>query len=143
MATQTGVGFSQPGVPLEAGRCATEQALEPLSGREPALVVLFSTTDLEPGQVLAGVRAAAGEVPLIGGCGTGVVVSQGAFRIGVVVLALRSEEMQVVVDIAPRVRHDPMRASQTLARRVWGGGGEPRVGRNGLLLALMSNLKGK
>jgi len=57
MATEVGIGFSLLASPLEAGRVATQQALEPLAGQEPDLAVLFSTTDLEPGQVLAGARA--------------------------------------------------------------------------------------
>lgn len=118
MATQIGTGFSQLTSPLEAGCRATEQALEPLAGQEPDLVVLFSTTDLEPGQVLAGVRAVAGEVTLVGGCSAGVLIPQGAFSSGVAVLALQSEEMQVVADIAPEISHDPVEAGRALVRRL-------------------------
>jgi len=137
MATQIGTGFSQLSSPLEAGCRATEQALEPLAGQEPDLVVLFSTTDLEPDQVLAGVRAVAGEVTLVGGCSAGVLVPQGAFSSGVAVLALQSEEMQVVTDIAPEISHDPVEAGRALVRRLRARQEDPYRAANGLFLALV------
>jgi hypothetical protein len=141
MATQIGIGFSQLDSPLEAGHRAAEQALEPLAGQEPDLVVLFSTTDLKPSEVLAGVRAVAGEVPLVGGCSTGVIVPQGPFRSGVAVLALRSEEIQVVADIAPGASEDPVGSSRALVRglQAWKKEEAYRAC-NGLLLALVGAL---
>ncbi len=136
MATQVGIGFSQLASPLEAGRRAAEQATEPLTKQEPNLMMLFSTTDLEPGQVLAGVHAVAGEVPLVGGCSSGVIVPQGAFSSGVAVLALWSEEMQVAADIAPGFSQDPMGAGRAVVRRLWTQMEEADRAANGLLLAL-------
>jgi hypothetical protein len=100
--------------------------------------VLFCTIDLEPGQVLTGVRAVAGEVPLIGGFSTGVIVPQGAFSSGVAVLAICSEEMQVLTDIAPGFSQDPERAGRALVRRLWTEEEEAHQSANGLLLALES-----
>lgn len=143
MTTQVGVGFSQLASPLKAGYGATEQALAPLGGQDPDLVVLFSTTDLEPGQVLAGARAMAGEAPLVGGCSAGVIVPQGAFSSGVAVLALRSEEMQVVADIGSGASQDPMGTGRGLVRRLWARREEAHGDWNGLLLTLISNLEGR
>ncbi len=139
MTTQVGLGFSQRGHPLEAGRRATEQALEPLAGREPDLLILFSTTDLEPRQVMAGVRGVAGEVPLVGGCSAGVIVPQGAFRSGVAVMALRSEEMRIAVDMVSGLSQDPTAVSQTLVRRLWTRQDENHQALNRLLLALVDS----
>ena len=138
MATQVGIGFSQLANPLEAGQWATRQALEPLTGREPHLVMLFSTADMEPGQMLAGVRAVAGEVPLVGGCSTGVIAPPGTFSSGVAVLALYSDEIQVATDIAPGLSQDPMGGGQALVQRLRARTEEARRATRGLLLTLLS-----
>lgn len=138
MATKVGIGFSQLASPLEAGRRATEQALEPLAGQEPDVVVLFSTTDLDPSQVLASVRTVTGEVPLVGGCGSGIIVPQGAFESGVAVLALWSEEMQVIADVAPGVSQDPVGVGRALVRRLRAREEEAYRAANGFLLVLES-----
>jgi len=138
MATKVGIGFSQLASPLEAGRRATEQALEPLAGQEPDVVVLFSTTDLDPSQVLASVRAVTGEVPLVGGCGSGIIVPQGASESGVAVLALWSEEMQVIADIAPGVSQDPVGVGRALVRRLRAREEKAYRAANGFLLVLES-----
>ena len=118
MTTQVGVGLSQFVDPVEAGRRAAEQAVEPLTGRDPDLVVLFSTTDLDPRQVSAGVRSVTGKAKLIGGCSAGIIVSQGAYRSGVAVLALRSEKMCMAADVTPEASQDAAQASQILVRRL-------------------------
>jgi len=136
MATQIGIGFSQLATPAEAGRQAAREALESLADQEPNLVVLFSTTDLEPDQVLAGVRAITGEVPLVGGCSTGVIVPQGTFSQGVAILALCSEEIQVVTDVAPDVSQGAREAGQAVVRRLWARAEGAHQAAGGLLLAL-------
>jgi hypothetical protein len=138
VATRVGAGFSQLGNPLEAGRQAAEQAMKPLDGKKPDLVVLFSTTGLEPGQVLTGVRAMTGEAPLVGGCSTGVITSQGAFNSGVAVLALSSDEMQVLTDIVQDVAQDPARAGRALVRQLRARKGGAYQLANELLLALVA-----
>jgi len=138
MATQIGIGFNQLASPVQAGRRAAEHALEPLAGQAPDLVMLFSTTDLDPGQVLAGVCAVAGEVALVGGCSAGVIVPEGAFTSGVAVLALCSEEIQVIADIAPGVGQHAEEAGRALVGRLWTRKQEAYRGANGLLLTLLS-----
>ena len=76
MKAKIGVGSSRGSNAETAGKQAVEQALAQLSGQDADLVFLFSTHNLDPEQTLAGARAATGDsVPLIGGCSTGVIVT--------------------------------------------------------------------
>jgi hypothetical protein len=140
MTTQVGAGFSQLDNPVEAGRQAAQQALEPLAGQTPNLIILFSTTDMNQDQVLkmlAEVCAVTGEAPLVGGCNSGIIVSQGAFTSGVAVLALRSDEIQVVTDIAAGITQNPARGGQALVRRLRAQRKETHRASNELLLTLL------
>jgi hypothetical protein len=116
--------------------------MEPLAGQKPDLVVLLCTTDLEQDQVLTGVRTVVGEVPLIGGCSAGVISPQGAFRRGVAVLALWSEEIHVLADIAQEVSQDPVGTSRTLIQRLRGRREQAYRAANGLLLTVAGTCEG-
>jgi hypothetical protein len=140
MTTQVGVGFSQLDNPVEAGRQAAQQALQPLANRKPNLVLLLITSGMEQEQVLAvlaEVRAVTGAAPLIGGCNSGIIVSRGAFTSGVAVLALRSDEIQVVTDIVTGVDQNPARNGRSLVRRLRAQRKETHRTSNELLLTLL------
>jgi hypothetical protein len=140
MTTQVGVGFSQLNNPTEAGRQAAQQALEPLDNREPHLVILLIASDIKQDQalaMLAEVRAVTGEAPLIGGCNSGIIVSQGAFTSGMAVLALRSDEIQVVTDMVADVKQNPARNGRSLVRRLRARRKEKHRASNELLLTLL------
>jgi hypothetical protein len=137
MTTRAGVGFSQLDDPLEAGRQAAEQAVEPLDGQAPNLVVLFGTPEFEPGQVMAGVRAVTGQTPLVGGCSTGIIVPQGAFSQGVAVLALQSEGVQVIADVALETNQNPEGAGRALVQRLLARREKPDRVVRGLLLTVI------
>jgi hypothetical protein len=141
MTTQVGLGFSQLDNPVEAGRQAAQQALVPLANKKPSLVSLLIASGIEQKQalaVLAEVRAVTGEAPLIGGCNSGIIVSQGAFRSGVAVLTLRSDEIKVATNIAPDFSRNPAKEGRALVRGLRAQPkGMPR-NENELLLALLA-----
>lgn len=117
MPTQVGVGFTQLSDAAEAGRRIVDDALRPLAGRPPHLLVLFSTLHYDPAPLLSAVHHTVGtNVPLVGGCAPGIIVSQGAFRQGAALLALHSDEIAIS---AARVTHayaDPEAAGSRLVR---------------------------
>ncbi len=80
-----GVGASTDPDPVRAGEYA---ALRALGGRTPVLLVVFCAGTDEPAAVLAGVRSAAGEVPLIGCSAEAIICDGGPSRRGVTILAL-------------------------------------------------------
>ena len=74
MATNVGVGYSDLPDSYQAGSAAARMALDKGSITRPVLVLLFSTGQHEPAQLLAGVRAIVGTSPrLIGGYGVGII----------------------------------------------------------------------
>ncbi len=139
MTTQVGVGFSQQLDPYKAGRQAAEQAVRLLAGQPPNLLVLFTTHDRDPVQALSGVRAVAGEAALIGGCSAGIIVPQGAFNSGVAVLALGSDEIRAVADIATAISQDPAGSGQALMQRLMAGSQELPPAANGLVVTVTDN----
>ena len=78
--------------PREAGARATRLAL---SGRDPALLVVFCSALLDPAEVLAGVHEVAGDAPLIGCSGEAVLTADGATQAGVAVIALGGQGFTV------------------------------------------------
>ena len=119
MATHIGVGYSAHADAAEAGREAALQALIPLQGYPSEATIAFFTPELDPEQVLAGVRSATGQTRLVGSCSRGVIVSQGIFDSGVAVLALHSDEIQVIAEIAPHIVTEPAGMGTALSRQVW------------------------
>ena len=73
MTTTVGVGFSQAASPKEAGHNAMQQALESFAGQAPGFVLLLSTADMEPSEILSGVQAVS-QAPLIGGCEANLLI---------------------------------------------------------------------
>jgi hypothetical protein len=89
--------------------------------------------------ILAEVRAVTGEAPLVGGCNSGIIVSQGAFKSGVAVMALRSDEIQVVTDIAPKFSQNPAKSGQGLVRKLRAQRQAAHQDSNELFLTLLSH----
>src|SRR4051812_18617006 len=78
-----GVGRSSEADSRTAGRAAARAAL---TGAGPSLLVVFGSSGYDPGQLLAGVHDAAGEVPVIG-CSTAGELAPDGSRDGTVVVA--------------------------------------------------------
>jgi hypothetical protein len=83
-----GVGHSDAPDPERAGAEAAERALE---GEDPKLLVVFSSCRYELDRLLAGIRGAGGEIPLIGCSTAGEIASAGPGDGGVVVTAIGGE----------------------------------------------------
>ena len=66
MALQTAIGFAQALDGREAGLQAAHQALNRLGVGTPGLVILISSNEYQPREVLSGVASLLGDVPLIG-----------------------------------------------------------------------------
>ncbi len=76
MATKAGVGYSEEFDSYLAGQQAAIEAMSPLEGQEPHLVILFTTSRHHPETFSEAVRSVVGAVPLfIGGYGVGVITN--------------------------------------------------------------------
>lgn len=93
-----GIGASELADSWEAGRQAADIAVEELGDATPALVIVYSSTRYEFQSLLAGVREATGDAPLVGASSSGhffdgrfapagegvavLVLSRGPYRFG-------------------------------------------------------------
>jgi len=118
---RAGVGWSCLDVPREAGREATHRALRGL-GR-PAILFVFTTSTYQQEEILAGVLQEAGEVPLIGACGAGVITPAGIWKEGVAVLALAGEEIRGVTAVAEFAGSEPWETGRQLGKELLAGSG--------------------
>ena len=80
-----GIGHSTASDPRRAGALAADEALE---GSDAALLVVFCSDAYDLEALLAGVRALAGETPLIGCSTAGEIATGGPGDAGIVVMAL-------------------------------------------------------
>src|SRR6185503_232946 len=87
MGAAAGVGASQRREGTAAAEEAVGEALAAIGTRAQALLV-FSTTHHDPRSILAGALRVAGEAPVIGGQGTGVLTGEQEIEEGPGVVAM-------------------------------------------------------
>jgi hypothetical protein len=138
MQAKIGAGSSRTHNPEQAGRQAVENALAQLSGQTPKVILLASTEDLDPDQILAGARSAAGAgVPLVGGCSSGVIVTGETFTQGVAALAICSEDIEVITGSVSEASQDTEDKVHKLMQSL-GPAEENEHSRNGLVVSWTS-----
>ena len=96
---------------LRAPFDAVEEAVEAL-GRDPGLVLIFPTGDLDPQETAMQAHAAAGEARVAGMTGTGVITPGGAIESGCSAIAF---DASVPVGIGTAPSADPRAAGRTAA----------------------------
>lgn len=118
MKVRAGTGLSTARDALQAGREAAGEALVPLAGAPPALVVVFTTPRHNLPELLAGIRSVTGSATLIGCTGAGQMVHgrHMGFGAGVSVLALTAGSYRFGAASVGRIRDDLYRAGQEIAR---------------------------
>lgn len=87
---------------------AIDQTLERLGRpRDLGLVLVYASTRHDPRRVVAAVRGAVGDVPLVGCSTTGEMCPAGLLQGGIVVAGLRSEALHAAVGHGSDVYRDP------------------------------------
>jgi hypothetical protein len=108
--------------PRHAGEAATLRAL---GGVDPRLLMVFCPLSRDPRQVLAGVAAAGGGVPVIGCSAREVIAPTGPTRDGVVVVGLGGPGLSVSTQVGVGVSDRPREAGAAAAARVADRAGRP------------------
>lgn len=139
MVAQVGVGFSTLNNPEEAGTQAVNQALEALSGSKADLLLLFSTSNLEPQQVLAAVRAAAGAVPLAGACSAGIIVGTQGITRGVAVMAIASDDIEFTLGAVSHTSQNPQAKARALLQQLQANANGAASAANSLVMLGIDN----
>ncbi len=73
-----GLGHARHADAFAAGRSAARQALAALPDGKPAWALCFAGGQHDADELLRGLRSELGELPVLGGCGTGVIHGGGA-----------------------------------------------------------------
>ncbi len=103
---------------FEAGRSAAADAVRPLEGVPPALVMVFATPRYDLPALLRGIRSVTGSALLVGSTGSGEIVKGDylGFGGGVGVLAMTAGPYRFGVASAAELSGDLDLAGQSLAR---------------------------
>lgn len=140
---RAGVGYSESADPAEAGRAAVRAAVAGLGGQPAALFFVYASVSYDLIALLHAVRAATGQVPLVG-CTTSGQFHDGRLitpGIGVSVLALTSGPYRFGVASVTGVREEPVAAGQRLARAAREAAG-PEPSPHAAVLLLVTGLAG-
>lgn len=107
------VGRSEESDAHRAGSAAATDALA--GGEDPRLLIVFASDRYDPVELLAGIRAASGDTPLIGCSTAGEIASSGPGDASVVVTALGGEGFNVTTSVAKGASADLRGAGATAA----------------------------
>lgn len=130
-----GTGRSVDPDAIAAGTLATSAAL---AGRTASLVVVFCPATIDLAAMLEGVRAEAGDVPLIGCTGRSQYAADGPVEPAVVVSALGGEGFEISTSAATNVSAGQRAAGEKVAEAV-----QALTREHGILLLLSDGLAGE
>lgn len=120
MSTNVGVGRSRSRDSLAAGREAAGEAIAPLAGRAPSIVLVFATAGHDQGSVLRGVCDVTGDAPLVGASAEGTITRHGSEEVShsVAVAAIASDTVSFETFFVPDFVEDSRGAGRALASAV-------------------------
>ena len=142
MTTSAGAGTSRHDDSYQAGYLAAQQAVAPLHGAPPSLLVAFTTDRYRQDELLRGIRAASQDGALLGCCSGGVISADGPASDGVAVLALYAETLHVTTAVEVGIRAQAAATAQRVAEQVEGQLPPPGTGAHSVALLLADGLTG-
>src|SRR5215207_7299576 len=118
MAIKAGVGMSRHHNPNVAGREAAEQALKKADVSKPDFVFMFGSIGYDQHSLLRAVREATGGAPLTGCSAEGTINGEDAdeSNFSVVVVSLKSNELEWHNGLATGLEHDPRGVGKRVAK---------------------------
>ncbi len=117
MAIQSGVGSSKKSNDaFEAGMNAARMALERMGAANPDLTVVFSSVIFDQPGLLQGIQTVVGKCPLIGCSTAGEITSEGFDRRSIVVMTLKSKELQCGVGLGEGITKDALQVGRDVAK---------------------------
>lgn len=129
MATRVGVGRSRSRDSRAAGREIAAQAIEPLEGRAPEMVLVFCTAGHDPNALVQSVREATGRAPLVGCSAEGIISRHGSeeHSHAAIAAAIASDDVTLDAFFAPGFADDSAACARALARDIRARGVDGRV----------------
>ena len=115
MSTRVGIGESRQSDSFHAGQEAATNALVSMGHSHPTLLLLFASTRFDQPALLKGISSVIPKTPLVGCSTAGEIVTSGPSRRSVVLMAIRSDHLQVATGIGQRISINPRQAGQEAA----------------------------
>ena len=109
------VGWSTKSDAARAGKEAAEAAVAQLSSLKPQLAIVFGSSWFDQPSLLQGVRAALGDVQIVGGSTAGEIIPQGPISHSCVVVLVASETISCSVGLGEGVDRAPREAGHQAA----------------------------
>ena len=115
---KAGVGVSASSNPFNAGVEAANNAIAQLEGEKADFLIIFSAPKLAHQKMLNGIATIAKNTPMIGGTTAGEISTYGLSVNSVVVLALKSDDINFYGGIGKNISKSEIKAGSELARSV-------------------------
>lgn len=116
MYIQSSVGSSHLTDARVAGTEAAKAAVGGLFGKQPMLVIVFSSVVYDQRAMLAGVRFVTGATPLIGCSTAGEIVTKGPSKKSVAVMAIAGEGIRFYLGKGEHIKESPLEAGRVFGR---------------------------
>ena len=119
MAIFAGVGSSKNKEDsYQAGFEACKMAMEKMGAGNPDFTIAFASVVFDQGELVRGIREASGNVSGIGCSGAGEITNEGPNSKSVVVMAIKSDQMQFINGLGADIKADARAAGARVAQEV-------------------------
>jgi len=115
---KTGIGVSTNTDDYKAGEEAAKKAIEELGEKNPDVLIIFAAPKFKHQRMLDGVSSITKKTPMIGGTTAGEISTYGLSVNSVVVMALKSEDIDFFVGIGKGISKSENKAGRQLAKSV-------------------------
>lgn len=119
MALKAQVGFDEGVDAFLVGAKACQEAFSKLGEVAADLVIVFSSTQYDQEQMLAGVRSVSGDTLLVGASTAGEIVGGGPLnKHSIAVMMLKSDTIKFFAAVGEHIEKDPRAAGREVAEKV-------------------------
>ena len=118
MATWVGVGSSHVSNSFQAGQEAAAKALGSMGQSSPHLILIFASARFDQEALLKGIVSVTQETPMVGCSTAGEILPDSPSRRSVVVMAIKSDTLQIATGLGTGISDNPRKAGQEVASQV-------------------------
>ena len=115
---KTGIGVSTNADDFKAGAEAANKAIKALGVKNPDVLIVFAAPKFKHQSMLDGIASLTKKTPMIGGTTAGEISTDGLSVNSVVVMALKSKDINFYVGIGKGISKDEAKAGRQLAKSV-------------------------
>lgn len=121
MSVRAGASWTNVGDAFEAGREATNLALHQIGEDSADLALVFSSPSYSSADLLEGVRAVVGGVPILGCTDAGNLTREGPIHNSVAVMLIRAPLLEIRPGAGDKLSQDPEEAGRAMAQQALDG----------------------